>query len=1573
MKYITILIFALQISLIAYEEIKTIPPGFNVPDPLSAEASLKLMETKDDLSIKLVANEPLVKDPISIDFGPDGRLWVVEMTDYPTKTEGGLKGSIKYLEDLDKDGVYDKSTIFVSKLNFPTAVKVWRKGILVIAAPDIIYAEDTNGDGTADHQEVLYTGFNKGNEQHLVNSLVWGLDNWIHVANGDSGGKIKSIKTGKILNLRTFDLKIKPDTGEMQLVTGRTQYGRTRDDYGNWFGTNNSNPLKHYVLDYNVLGRNKNISYPPSILQIHETPHSPEIFPSGEPSLRYNNPFSAKRITSACGISIMRDVRLGDSYYNNAFICEPVHNLVHRQVLTTKGVSFQGNRATDEKKSEFLTSKDQWFRPVYTTTGPQGSLWVVDMYRYVIEHPEWIPKEWQAVLKLNAGDDRGRIYKIMNSKSTTQKNKNIRKLAVDEQINLLSSSNGWERDMAHQLLIWNNSADVKEKVIAAWNLENNTFKQIHLLSILNELNILPNEYIFQSLNSKNVYLQIQALKYIRVKNNYSKALINLVTSLLDSKIPNLRFKALIALGEIRSEIAGLALYKELQNQSLTNYEKAAAMSSITPHLNVVFKNYAKQTNSKITIHEGLISTAVALNEYELIAMLLNSPSIENTKRIEIFITLVNSLKRNGRNLDQYISLAPKSLHRAITSIIDETKEIHKKLKNTELDEEYRLSLLPLLGLFPEQLEKDTKLLVSLFKSSNSKMLAEESISKLASLEKFDELLINWNNVSPTLRSKIANECMNRNKGCKILLNWIQKGKIKKSNIDTALIQRFQNHPNLKIQNLAKKVFSVVTNQDRAIIIKNFDKTLTLKGDIHNGKILFSQLCTACHLFNGKGINLGADLNSLSDKSTRALLIAILDPNQAIEDKYQLYTLELNDKQIISGMIKSESSNSVLLQKLDGSTQQIFRTQIKSMKTSGVSAMPEGFEALFTPQKLADIISYIQAPIRTKSNIPFKEKPIQIPGKIEAEDFNKGEAGKAFYDLDKGNKGERYRFDSDSDVIIFEGASNGHCLGWIYKSGWLNYSIEVISSGYYTLEMPVASKGKGGTFHIEIAGKDITGPIQVPDTKSWETLQTISVTNIKLLKGIHNMKVVMDENGKSTAVGDIDYFEFIKVKDLSNALPDSIFNIGLAKVDISPLESIALSGFGGRRNLTKLIKQKLWAKAIAIDDHNGNASVIVTADLIGIPANLRKEVLKKIPSKYELKISNFSISATHTHTGPQVKGVLQYQLLNRNENLDIEDRYIEYLKKQIVSLVKSALDQRKKSTLEWAQGKVTFGVNRRKINSEGKWIAFTRNSGGLTDSALPVLRVLDSKGGIKAIYTNYACHCTTLMRAEFIHGDWAGQVQEDLEKAYPESIAIVSIGCGADIGPKNYSNGEIQKVKENSSEIVNEIQKLMSKSWLPLSERPLIIEKNIKVPLDPIPPKSTWKLLAESTKNSSKRNLAKDILSRIEAGEDIPQYIKYPIQTWSFGKQLSMIFLPGEVVVDYSARLKKELNNTRLWINSYSNGAPGYIISKRLYNEGGYEVDHSRYLYGLPSRIAPNAEDVIVNSVKLLLSDKIMKH
>ena len=310
-------------------------------------------------------------------LGEDGRLWVVEMGDYPRGNpadppvpadqrhnpwEGPPGGTIKVLTDEDGDGRYDSATTFLDGLSFPNGVYPWQDGVLISAAPDILFARDTDGDGKADERQALYTGFVEANPQHRVSGFTLGPDGWLYLAMGEGNRAITSTKTGETLDISGRDLRIQPETGAMEAVSGSSQYGRTCDVFGNWFGNDNSDPLWHYVIEDRYLRRNPFVAAPSPKVYQTDPPTAPPVYPTSRTLDRFNDLFALDRFTSACSPYVWRE-QSGDEHLT-VLVCEPVHNLVSRVILEPQGVTFAGHRREDEQQSEFFSSTDNWSRPV---------------------------------------------------------------------------------------------------------------------------------------------------------------------------------------------------------------------------------------------------------------------------------------------------------------------------------------------------------------------------------------------------------------------------------------------------------------------------------------------------------------------------------------------------------------------------------------------------------------------------------------------------------------------------------------------------------------------------------------------------------------------------------------------------------------------------------------------------------------------------------------------------------------------------------------------------------------------------------------------------------------------------------------------------------------------------------------------------------------------------------------------------------------------------------------------------------------------------------------------------------
>jgi putative membrane-bound dehydrogenase-like protein len=444
------------------KEVFSLSQLLHVPGPpaLSPEESLKALKLKPGYAAKLVAHEPLVQDPVYIDWDERGRMWVVEMGDYPfapgEATKDGRSsqgkgsplqdGRIKILEDTNADGIYDKATIFLEGLLHPTGLAFWKGGVFISAIPDIIYAKDTNDDGICDEKEPWFSGFTAGNPQHLVNGFAWGLDGWLYGANGDSGGDITCLKTGQKLQLGTHDFRFHPETGEFQLETGRTQYGKWRDDYGNWFGNNNSILAWHYHIPMRYMEQHPD-KVPPSVRSVLNS--DTHVFTISPPVRRFNLGSKTQVLTAACS-----PMPWFDGKHESLLVCEPANNLIRRDVLDYTQFPITSQRHPEDKESEFIASTDNWFRPAHIREGPDGALYVVDMYRLVLEHPEWIPAEIVKGLDLRAGEDRGRIFRIAGPKAQKRSLMQLSHLPT-----AMRSAQRWQRDTAQRLLLQSSNTE----------------------------------------------------------------------------------------------------------------------------------------------------------------------------------------------------------------------------------------------------------------------------------------------------------------------------------------------------------------------------------------------------------------------------------------------------------------------------------------------------------------------------------------------------------------------------------------------------------------------------------------------------------------------------------------------------------------------------------------------------------------------------------------------------------------------------------------------------------------------------------------------------------------------------------------------------------------------------------------------------------------------------------------------------------------------------------------------------------------------------------------------------------
>lgn len=946
--------------------------------PSSPEETLNSIQIARGFQVELVAAEPLVKDPVAIDWGYDGRLWVVEMADYPYGLDGrgAPGGRVRYLVDTDKDGTYDRSTLFLDGLSFPTSVMAWKHGVLIAAAPDILYAEDTDGDGKADKVGTLFSGFMEGNQQLRVNGLRWGLDNWIYAAGGGhhagfgQGTKVRSLLTEEEIELGSRDMRFRPDVGWLEPRSGPSQFGRVRDDWGNWYGVQNSFPLWHYVLDDHYLGRNPHV---PAIDTRHQLrlPSNPRVYPATPPQKRYHSREHSGRYTSACGPSIYRDELLfpNEDDVLHAFTCEPFHNLVQHHVLREEGVSFAGERGEVAEAFDFFASSDRWCRPVMTRTGPDGALWVVDMYRYMIEHPDWLPPEGQIELEpfYRSGDDRGRIYRVFPRGKRPRPIEDSSGRSPREWLGLLQSPNGHLRDLAQQRLVHARDRTTVSHLESLASESPSPRVRLQALATLEGLDALTEDVLAKSLNDPHPALRRHALVLCEPRADSSSTLRRAAIALLDDTDPKVRLQLACSLGEWRSEDAGRALYRLALESAGDPFLDAAIHSSVHRH----FPTMATSLDNRATplrepILSGILSTAPAHPELvpELLARVFEQPENRDLDPRHLRL-LAHWLKVRRTHLDEVGG--PKWIPDQARKLLENA---HQATVDPSRTTEKRLVAIDVLGWLPEGWEVDTKHLASVLEPSTDMRLQHAAINALGrignrlSSQVWQE---RWKTLSPALRKAVVDQLLTRDDRVKWLLGALEKRSISGSDISPAHRQRLMNHADEVMAEKARAIFGgpsrLAPDEDER---EKRSRVLRLQGLAPRGEPLFTERCAACHHLGQTDRLIGPDLRALTDSSPPALLSDIMDPNASIDPQYIAYTATLTSGEILYGIILTETGNSLIFRGLDGGEKAVLRSQISHLESTASSFMPDGLEEGLADQEIADLLAYVESLINSSN-------------------------------------------------------------------------------------------------------------------------------------------------------------------------------------------------------------------------------------------------------------------------------------------------------------------------------------------------------------------------------------------------------------------------------------------------------------------------------------------------------------------------------------------------------------------------------------------------------------------------------
>lgn len=437
---------------------------------------METFEVEEGFQLELVAHEPEVMDPIAMAFDEKGRAYVLEMRGYSERRDSDL-GRVRLLTDTNGDGKFDHSTIFKDGLKWPTALLCYKGGVFVGATPDVHYFKDTDGDGVSDESKHLFTGFGEGpprlNMQALFNSFRWGPDNRVWGATAGNGGIVSRVGDDSFepVPLRGADFSFDPEKLDLRPENGTAQYGMSFDSEGRRFICTNSRHIIWVAYERHDVNPNPWFRLPSPLVNIPDDGAAAPVY-----RLSPDEPWRIVRtrwrvagvvkgavegggrvsgyFTSATGVHLYWGNAFGEAFQNNAFIGDVGSNLVHRKLVTLPTGQTQpvASRANPDLKSEFVRSRDNWFRPTSFATGPDGCLYITDMYRETIEHPWSLPEPIKKHVDLNSGFDRGRIYRVSPNGTVASSASDLGSFSDKALRKLLNHKNDWHQTTARRLL-----------------------------------------------------------------------------------------------------------------------------------------------------------------------------------------------------------------------------------------------------------------------------------------------------------------------------------------------------------------------------------------------------------------------------------------------------------------------------------------------------------------------------------------------------------------------------------------------------------------------------------------------------------------------------------------------------------------------------------------------------------------------------------------------------------------------------------------------------------------------------------------------------------------------------------------------------------------------------------------------------------------------------------------------------------------------------------------------------------------------------------------------------------------
>jgi len=961
------------------------------PDPRSErlKKALHSFQLEPGMRIELIAAEPLVIDPVALAFDEDRQMYVVEDRGYPDPAEGGSTttlGRVALLKDTNGDGVYDKRTEFATGLTYPNGLMPWKGGVFVTCSPDIYYLKDTDNDGIADIRKVVLTGFFATQTAQIrMSHPTMGLDGWVYVTAGLNGGNVTSPEhpDRPAVSFKQTDGRFNPETFEFQVTGGKSQFGLTFDAYGRRFGCSNRHPIMHSVMEPWFLRRNPNLLFNETVQNVSKVEAEATVYPvsrsvtSADFIPKLIGRSHAGTFTAASGLMVFNGSGLTPAHQGNIFICESAQNLIQRQILSPEGVSFKSK--TPYEGREFLSSTDEWFRPVSLQHGPEGGLYLADMHRKVIDHPSYVPEEARGGLDWESGKTDGRIYRIVRKDFVQKKYDSRTGLSSNSKTadlaKFLASAEEWERNTAHRLLL-----ERKNKKAVPF-LKNIAIQSVYPESraravwLLNSLASLDLPTLNKVLADKEAGVREQAV--LIAGNMFQKHpdLIQSIVSTSNDEAIRVRYNSALVLGSMEGPGVVQALAKVAARDGADKWFRAAVLSGIENRMPEFLAAFRSQQNA------GPIAFASVMKD--LGRLFGNGASAEACRvllqevlrssgdpewRMATMLGLAEGV--SGRSNE--FGTSPKGLLYAIQgnsasvsdiSALDNflNKVLEIAANPAEMTRQ-RISATALLGY--TDFGRSYSTLQKMMIPSSPPELLLEAISAFQRLDdpRGAAILLEkkaWSAYTPRIKSAVVAALVSKPSFINELFLAIEKGTITGAELSSADRMRLISDKNVLISDRAKNLFKELEGGNRMAVYQEYRKALTAQVDASMGKAVFQKSCSACHTYQNVGGKVGPDLTGVKNQPADALLLHILVPNYEVLPAYQSISISTSDGRSFSGWLVSENENSLTLRTTFGTDESILRRNISSLSNSGLSLMPDGLEQSISKDEMAKLIAYLK--------------------------------------------------------------------------------------------------------------------------------------------------------------------------------------------------------------------------------------------------------------------------------------------------------------------------------------------------------------------------------------------------------------------------------------------------------------------------------------------------------------------------------------------------------------------------------------------------------------------------------------